>query len=44
MSDTPTPLAETFRRLIRSTGPISLAHFMAEHGNTMGRRAAHKVK
>ena len=30
MSDTPTPLAETFRRLIRSTGPISLAHFMAE--------------
>ncbi|MGX7950966.1 class I SAM-dependent methyltransferase [Tsuneonella sp. HG249] len=25
-----TPLAEIFRRLIRSSGPISLAHFMAE--------------
>lgn len=25
-----TPLAEMFRRLIRATGPISLAHFMAE--------------
>ena len=26
----PTPLAEIFRRLIGTTGPISLAHFMAE--------------
>lgn len=30
MTDGPTPLAEIFRRLIRNTGPISLAHFMAE--------------
>jgi NADH dehydrogenase [ubiquinone] 1 alpha subcomplex assembly factor 7 len=30
MNDAPTPLADVFRRLIRTTGPISLAHFMAE--------------
>jgi len=30
MTEGPTPLAEIFRRLIRNTGPISLAHFMAE--------------
>jgi NADH dehydrogenase [ubiquinone] 1 alpha subcomplex assembly factor 7 len=30
MNQAPTPLAEVFRRLIRNTGPISLAHFMAE--------------
>ncbi|MFN6935013.1 MAG: class I SAM-dependent methyltransferase, partial [Tsuneonella sp.] len=30
MSENTTPLAEMFRRLIRTTGPISLAHFMAE--------------
>ncbi|WP_120717120.1 class I SAM-dependent methyltransferase [Tsuneonella amylolytica] len=30
MSEAETPLAEVFRRLIRNTGPISLAQFMAE--------------
>jgi NADH dehydrogenase [ubiquinone] 1 alpha subcomplex assembly factor 7 len=30
MSEAGTPLADIFRRLIRSTGPISVAHFMAE--------------
>lgn len=30
MSEDPAPLADIFRRLIRATGPISLAHFMAE--------------
>jgi NADH dehydrogenase [ubiquinone] 1 alpha subcomplex assembly factor 7 len=30
MSSSDTPLADVFRRLIRATGPISLAHFMAE--------------
>ena len=30
MSAADMPLAEVFRRLIRTTGPISLAHFMAE--------------
>ncbi|MXO75677.1 class I SAM-dependent methyltransferase [Altererythrobacter aerius] len=30
MGEGTTPLGETFRRLIRTTGPISVAHFMAE--------------
>lgn len=30
MSDSQRSLADSFRRLIRATGPISLAHFMAE--------------
>jgi NADH dehydrogenase [ubiquinone] 1 alpha subcomplex assembly factor 7 len=30
MTEQPMPLAEVFRRLIRTTGPISLAQFMAE--------------
>ena len=30
MTSSDTPLADVFRRLIRATGPISLAHFMAE--------------
>lgn len=30
MTEDRVPLGDTFRRLIRNTGPISLAHFMAE--------------
>ena len=30
MSDVPKDLGESFRRLIRNTGPISLSHFMGE--------------